>query len=174
MDAKAGLLRAPELPGFRRSTSLFCNLVNSVHGGAQVTYSLDYPMVWFTVAVTSLIPVQVSSAMGFGFRCGFLGLLHMEIVQERLEREYDLDLITTAPTVVYKCELPGGGEMNVDNPCNLPDKHDNLQEPYCRLQPGPPLFLRCMPDSPAPFICGSSMWAGVSHRFPVCLRCSSL
>ncbi len=75
--------------------------------------------------------------MGFGFRCGFLGLLHMEIVQERLEREYDLDLITTAPTVVYKCELPGGGEMNVDNPCNLPDKHDNLQEPYCRSQPPP-------------------------------------
>ncbi|BDA42753.1 Elongation factor 4 [Coccomyxa sp. Obi] len=77
---------------------------------------------------------EVSSAMGFGFRCGFLGLLHMEIVQERLEREYDLDLITTAPTVVYKCELPGGGEMNVDNPCNLPDKHDNLQEPYCRME----------------------------------------
>jgi GTP-binding protein LepA len=77
--------------------------------------------------------------MGFGFRCGFLGLLHMEIVQERLEREYDLDLITTAPTVVYKCHLPGKGETNVDNPCNLPDKHDNLQEPYCRRAPGPML-----------------------------------
>ena len=75
--------------------------------------------------------------MGFGFRCGFLGLLHMEIVQERLEREYDLDLITTAPTVVYKCHLPGKGETNVDNPCNLPDKHDNLQEPYCRRSPSP-------------------------------------
>ena len=75
---------------------------------------------------------QVSSAMGFGFRCGFLGLLHMEIVQERLEREYDLDLIITAPTVVYKCRRGDGAEMVVDNPCNLPDKHDNLQEPYCR------------------------------------------
>lgn len=79
--------------------------------------------------------------MGFGFRCGFLGLLHMEIVQERLEREYDLDLITTAPTVVYKCLRAGGEEMNVDNPCNLPDKHDNLQEPYCRRAPA----LSCLP-----------------------------
>jgi translation elongation factor EF-4 len=79
--------------------------------------------------------MQVSSAMGFGFRCGFLGLLHMEIVQERLEREYDLDLIITAPTVVYKCTQADGTELIVDNPCNLPDKHDNLQEPYCRCQP---------------------------------------
>ena len=77
--------------------------------------------------------------MGFGFRCGFLGLLHMEIVQERLEREYDLDLIITAPTVVYRCQRADGTEINVDNPCNLPDKHDNLQEPYCRCAPRAPL-----------------------------------
>ncbi|PCH56809.1 MAG: elongation factor 4 [Legionellales bacterium] len=64
---------------------------------------------------------ETSGALGFGFRCGFLGLLHMEIVQERLEREYDLDLITTAPTVVFKVELKSGEEIFVDNPCRLPD-----------------------------------------------------
>ena len=72
--------------------------------------------------------------MGFGFRCGFLGLLHMEIVQERLEREYDLDLIITAPTVVYKCMLNDGEEIIVDNPCNLPDGavREYISEPYVR------------------------------------------
>ena len=75
--------------------------------------------------------LQVSSAMGFGFRCGFLGLLHMEIVQERLEREYDLDLIITAPTVKYKCTVKGE-EVIVDNPSKLPDHHEDLREPYCK------------------------------------------
>lgn len=77
---------------------------------------------------------QVSSAMGFGFRCGFLGLLHMEIVQERLEREYDLDLIITAPTVVYKAMLTDGEEVTVDNPCLLPEaaRREYISEPYVR------------------------------------------
>lgn len=64
---------------------------------------------------------ETSSALGFGFRCGFLGMLHMEIVQERLEREYDLDLITTAPTVVYEVETTKGEVVNVDNPAKLPE-----------------------------------------------------
>ncbi len=64
---------------------------------------------------------ETSQALGFGFRCGFLGMLHMEILQERLEREYDLDLITTAPTVVYEVLRTDGGTVNVDNPANLPD-----------------------------------------------------
>jgi GTP-binding protein LepA len=63
---------------------------------------------------------EVSDALGFGFRCGFLGMLHMEIVQERLEREYDLDLITTAPTVIYEVETTAGDILKVDNPSRLP------------------------------------------------------
>jgi len=64
---------------------------------------------------------ETSDALGFGFRCGFLGMLHMEIIQERLEREYDLDLITTAPTVVYEVQLHSGDVLKVDNPAKLPD-----------------------------------------------------
>jgi len=64
---------------------------------------------------------ESSEALGFGFRCGFLGMLHMEIIQERLEREYDIDLIVTAPTVVYEVETHNGEVLKIDNPANLPD-----------------------------------------------------
>ena len=79
---------------------------------------------------------ETSSAMGFGFRCGFLGLLHMEIIQERLEREYDLDLIVTAPSVVYKCELNDGSMVNVDAPSKLVDSDQRLSvsEPYVAME----------------------------------------
>ena len=74
---------------------------------------------------------EVSDALGLGFRCGFLGMLHMEIIQERLEREYDMDLITTAPTVVYQVELKGGEVIEVDNPSALPDlsRIEEIREP---------------------------------------------
>ncbi len=74
---------------------------------------------------------EVSQALGFGFRCGFLGLLHMDIVQERLEREYDMDLVTTAPTVVYQVLLRDGTLMEIENPSKLPDlsKVEEIREP---------------------------------------------
>lgn len=74
---------------------------------------------------------ETSAALGFGFRCGFLGLLHMEIISERLEREYDLDLVTTAPSVIYKVVLTDGEEIDIDNPSNLPavTEIDHMLEP---------------------------------------------
>jgi GTP-binding protein LepA len=79
---------------------------------------------------------ETSSAMGFGFRCGFLGLLHMEIVQERLEREYNLDLIITAPSVVYKVVTIKGEELYIDNPSRLPSQNerDHIEEPYVQVE----------------------------------------
>ena len=78
---------------------------------------------------------EVSQALGFGFRCGFLGLLHMEIVQERLEREFDQDLITTAPTVVYEVLMRDGSIVQVENPAKLPDvtKTEEIREPIITI-----------------------------------------
>lgn len=75
---------------------------------------------------------ETSTALGFGFRCGFLGLLHMEIIQERLEREFDLDLISTVPNVEYKLKMTSGDEILLENPSALPDrtKIDKIEEPY--------------------------------------------
>ena len=78
---------------------------------------------------------EVSQALGFGFRCGFLGLLHMDIVQERLEREYDMDLITTAPSVVYQVVLRDGSVIDVDNPSKMPEpaRTEEIREPIVSL-----------------------------------------
>ncbi len=73
---------------------------------------------------------ETSQALGFGFRCGFLGLLHMEIVRERLEREFDLDLLVTAPTVAYIAETPAGERIEVHNPADMPREVERVEEPY--------------------------------------------
>lgn len=77
---------------------------------------------------------ETSVALGFGFRCGFLGLLHMEIVQERLDREFDMDVITTVPNVTYMCYDKQGGVKEVHNPSGLPDLTliDHIEEPYIK------------------------------------------
>ncbi|HJF30765.1 MAG TPA: translation elongation factor 4 [Sporosarcina psychrophila] len=77
---------------------------------------------------------ETSQALGFGYRCGFLGLLHMEIIQERIEREFNIDLITTAPSVIYNVILTDGSELKVDNPAMMPDaqKVDYVEEPYVK------------------------------------------
>ena len=78
---------------------------------------------------------ETSSALGFGFRCGFLGMLHMEIAQERLEREYNISLVTTAPSVIYKVHKTNGEVIDIDNPANLPDAQyrEYIEEPYVNV-----------------------------------------
>src|SRR5205085_8730991 len=77
---------------------------------------------------------ETSQALGFGFRCGFLGLLHLDIVQERLEREYGMQLITTAPTVVYQVLMKDGEVIEIENPSKLPDpsRVEEIREPIIR------------------------------------------
>ena len=79
---------------------------------------------------------ETSQALGFGFRCGFLGLLHMDVIQERLEREFNIDLIMTAPSVIYKVNLTDGEALDVSNPSEFPDptKIASIEEPYVKAQ----------------------------------------
>ncbi len=78
--------------------------------------------------------METSAALGFGFRCGFLGLLHLEVIRDRLEREYDIDLITTAPSVIYQINMTDGAQIELHNPADMPDqvKIDNIEEPWIR------------------------------------------
>lgn len=119
------------LPGYRKATPMvYCGLYPVENN--QYT-DLKDALDKLKLNDASLIyEPETSSALGFGFRCGFLGLLHMEIIQERLEREYDLDLITTAPSVIYQVTKTDGQVLQVDNPSQLPDPSGiaRLEEPY--------------------------------------------
>ena len=106
---------------------------------------------------------EVSQALGFGFRCGFLGLLHMDIVQERLEREFDQDLITTAPTVVYQVLLNDGGVLEIENPSKLPDlgKIAEIREPIIRAT----IFLPQDYVGPVIILCNQKRGVQVDMRY---------
>lgn len=121
------------LPGYRKSTPMvFC--------GLYPVESSDYTKLRDSLEKLHLndaslvFEPETSVALGFGYRCGFLGLLHMEIIQERLEREYDLNMITTAPSVIYKVNTTKGDVLNIDNPSNLPsvDRIVSIEEPMVK------------------------------------------
>ncbi len=124
---------AKPLPGFKPSVPVvFCGLFP--------VDAADYEDLRDSLAKLALndssflYEAESSAALGFGFRCGFLGLLHLEIVQERLEREFDLDLVTTAPSVVYKIHMTNGQQIELHNPADMPDvvKIDHIEEPWIR------------------------------------------
>ena len=122
--------RAP-LPGFREVRPVVFAGLYPAEGGDYLRLKEALEKLRLNDSAFTFEP-ETSAALGFGFRCGFLGRLHMEIVQERLEREFDLDLLTTAPTVVYRVRLTDGTLVEVDNPSGLPSRERILstEEPY--------------------------------------------
>lgn len=124
---------ADPLPGYRKAVSM-------VYCGLYPTDSKDYENLRDALEKLQLNDAaleyepETSLALGFGFRCGFLGLLHMDVIQERLEREYNLSLITTAPSVSYHVFKTNGEELVVDNPADLPDvtEIEHIEEPYVK------------------------------------------
>jgi GTP-binding protein LepA len=127
---------APEpLPGFKSVKSMvFCGLY-PVDSGQYDQLKEAVEKLWLNDPAFSFEP-ESSTALGFGFRCGFLGLLHMEIVQERLEREFELTLLNTAPSVSYRILLTNGDELNIHNPAQMPEtvKIDRILEPYVDME----------------------------------------
>lgn len=111
---------AEPLPGYRKANPMVFSGIYPADGAKYPDLREALEKLQLNDAALSFEP-ETSVALGFGFRCGFLGLLHMEIIQERLEREYNLDLITTAPSVVYELTLTNGQVVFIDNPTNYPD-----------------------------------------------------
>ncbi len=121
------------LPGYKEAVSMvFCGIYPA--DGSKYNVLKDALMKLKLNDAALMFEPESSAALGFGFRCGFLGLLHMEIIQERVEREFDLDIITTAPSVIYKITKTNGEVLNVDNPTNLPpiSEIDFMEEPIAK------------------------------------------
>jgi GTP-binding protein LepA len=122
---------AGPLPGYK-------DVKPTVFAGLYPTDSDEYPALRDALEKLKLNDAslsydpETSQALGFGFRCGFLGLLHMDIVRERLEREFDLDLLVTAPNVAYRVLTPAGQEVEVHNPSDMPREFEAVEEPYIR------------------------------------------
>ncbi|NUP88513.1 MAG: elongation factor 4 [Candidatus Sumerlaeia bacterium] len=134
---------AEPLPGFREAQPM-------VFAGFYPVNSDDYDDLKSAIEKLQLndasfhVEAESSTALGFGFRCGFLGLLHMEIIRERLEREYDTEILVTAPSVPYRVVLTDGTELMIDNPSKLPDvsKIDHIEEPFIEAHViAPPQYL---------------------------------
>ncbi|MEG2957314.1 MAG: translation elongation factor 4, partial [Christensenellaceae bacterium] len=122
------------LPGYKKITPMvYCGIYPA--DGAKYDDLRDALERLHLNDASLLYDPEVSVALGFGFRCGFLGLLHMEIIQERLEREFDLDLVTTAPSVAYHVILTNGDKTVIENPTNLPDASviDYMEEPIASV-----------------------------------------
>ena len=130
LTTRAGAAATP-LPGYK-------DVKPMVFAGLFPTDSDEYPALRDALERLKLNDAalfyepETSQALGFGFRCGFLGLLHMEIVRERLEREFDLDLLVTAPTVAYRVERRDGALVEVHNPAEMPRESERVEEPYVR------------------------------------------
>ena len=132
-NAKNGATEA--LPGYRRlNPMVYCgvypidtNKFNDLRDALEKLQLNDASLQF---------EAESSQALGFGFRCGFLGLLHMDVIQERIEREFKIDLITTAPSVIYKITNTDGTELEIDNPSNMPDpqKINFIEEPYVKAK----------------------------------------
>lgn len=140
-DAKIGdtiteaLAEVEPLPGFKEVKPVVFAGIFPVDSDDFLALKEAIEKLWLNDPAFSY-EVETSSALGFGFRCGFQGLLHMEIVQERLEREFKLNLITTAPSVKYKVKLRNGKELEIENPADWPDpgQIEEVYEPYIRAE----------------------------------------
>ena len=124
-----------KLPGYRKITPMvYCGIYPT---DSQKYEDLKVALEKLCLNDASLVyEPETSQALGFGFRCGFLGLLHMDVIQERLEREYGLDLILTAPSVIYKVNLTSGEQITLTNPSELPElsKVSSIEEPFVAVE----------------------------------------
>ncbi|MGI6004477.1 MAG: translation elongation factor 4 [Christensenellales bacterium] len=136
------------LPGYKKAMSMvYCGIYPA--DGSQYEDLREALEKLQMNDASLLFEPETSAALGFGFRCGFLGLLHMEIIQERLEREYDFDLVTTAPSVIYNVHKTDGAVLTISNPANWPDvaQIDHVEEPVVKAEiMSPPEYVGAIMD----------------------------